>query len=408
MSKRHPPLIAGLDIGTHAVKLALAKKNEETGELELLGVAEESSFGVRKGSIRNGEEVVRRIASVRTRGENMVSREIEEVSVNVGGSHLFVMPSRGIVAVSRADGEISDEDVERVLQAAQAFSLPKNKEILEVFPLQFIVDGEGGIKEAAGMKGVRLEAEVLAICAFSPYLKAVADAVLGSGMGVADIVPSPIMAAPAVLSPQLKELGVMLLDVGAGTTGMSVFEEGELVHMAVLPVGSENITRDIAVGLQTEHEIAERIKKEFGSAGGSQSRKSEKVELPGGEILSFSVKELSKIIDSRLKEMFQLVNKELKAIGREKGLPGGVVLVGGGVGLPNIVEFAKKELKLPVRIGELRGIHTPARQDPSLLGVLGLVLGRAADAENGRAKEGQSPLGGVSQKAKRLLKMFIP
>jgi len=289
--RRH--VVGGLDIGTHSIKLVVAQRNEE-GALEVLGFAEEYSAGVRKGAVVNVEEVTKRILSLKNRVENTSSEKIDEVIVNIGGSHIFVTPSHGIVAVSRADGHISQEDIDRVLQAAQAFSLPSNKEILEVFPRQFIVDGEGSIKEAVGMKGVRLETDVLAICGFSPYVKNAADAVVGAGMGITDMVPAPIMSSNAVVTPQQKELGVAVVDIGAGTTDLAVFEEGELIYVATFPVGSENITNDIAIGLRTESDVAERIKIDFGTLG-LKGRKTEKVDIPDGPPLSFSQKFLTLI-----------------------------------------------------------------------------------------------------------------
>ena len=160
--------VAALDIGTHSIKMALVRNNSDTGVYEVLGLAEEPSLGVRKGAIVHPEEVARKIAGLKTRIEQMAQLKVNQVTVNIGGSHIFTLPSRGVVAISRADGLVSKEDVERVLQAAQALSLDANKEVLDIFPQQFIVDGTEGIKEAIGMRGVRLEVDVLAVCAFSP------------------------------------------------------------------------------------------------------------------------------------------------------------------------------------------------------------------------------------------------
>jgi cell division protein FtsA len=224
-----PQIITGLDIGNHSLKMVVAQKKAGAAEREVLGVAQESSSGVRKGAVVDPDEVAKRILSLKNRRENISDQKIEGVIVNIGGSHMFTVPSHGIVAVSRADGQISQEDVERVLQAAQAFSLPSNKEILEVFPQQFVVDGGENVKEVAGMKGVRLEADVLAVCGFSPYIKNLTDAVLSVGLEIEDMVPSPLMAAAAVLTPQQRELGAAVIDIGAGTTGLAVYEEGDLI-----------------------------------------------------------------------------------------------------------------------------------------------------------------------------------
>lgn len=398
-------IIAGLDIGTYSIKMGVAKTKED-GSLESLGFAQELSSGVRKGSIVKPEEVAPKILALRKRVENLSSQKIHEVFVNIGGSHISMVPSHGIVAVSRADGQISEEDVERVIGAAQAFSLPSNKEILDVFPQQFMVDGQDSAKEIVGMKGVRLEADVLAICAFSPYIKNLIDAVLAADLEIIDRVPSPLMSEATALTSQQKEAGVALIDIGAGTTNMAVFQEGDLIHAAVFPVGSENITNDIAIGLRTEHDIAETVKKEFGTLGKAKGKRVERLELEDGSFLNFSPKSLTHIIEARMREIFQFINKELKKIERQGMLPGGSVLVGGGAKLPKIAEFAKKELKLPSRIGSPHGIVT-FEADPAFLGVMGLLVhGFLLDEWSGNRSQGGSSnlLGSV----KKLLRVFVP
>jgi cell division protein FtsA len=397
-------IIVGLDIGSHSIKMLVAQQREEGGELEVLGFGEEFSSGVRKGAVVNPEEVSKHIFALKGRLENISKQKISEVVVNVGGSHIFTVPSHGIVAVSRADGQISQEDVDRVLQAAQAFSLPSNKEILEVFPQQFVVDGEEQVKEVVGMKGVRLEADVLAVCGFSPYIKNLTEAVLGADLEILDVVASPLMSVATVLTPRQKELGSAVVDLGAGTTGLSIYEEGDLIHTATFPIGSENITNDIAIGLRTEPHIAEQVKVEFGSCQGVKGKKIEKMEATDGTTISFSQKMLTHIIDARVKEIFQLINKELRKVSKQGMLPGGVVLVGGGAKMPKIVEAAKKDLKLTVKIGTPMGIVS-FQSDPSFLGVMGLaVSGVDADYKKGRS----NPTRGLLQKAKRWVRPFIP
>lgn len=397
-------IIAGLDIGTYSVKMAVLQRRAEGGELEVLGFGEEMSSGVRKGAVVNIEEVSRKVLALKNRIENISGQKIREVMVNIGGSHIFCVPSHGIVAVSRADGQISQEDVERVLQAAQAFSLPLNKEVLEVFPQQFVVDGEEQVKEVVGMKGVRLEADVLAVCGFTPYIRNLTEAVLGAGLEIIDIVPSPLMPDPTVLTSQQKEIGSAVLDLGAGQTGLAVYEQGDLIHTAIFPVGSENITHDIAIGLRCEPDAAERIKVEFGTCARGTGGRSEKLEMPEGQSITFSKRLLTHIIEARVKEIFQLVNKELKQISRQGTLPGGVVLVGGGAKLPKIVEEAKKDLKVMVKLGAPRGVIS-LNSDPSFLGVIGLLLG-VAEPEGRLGKRRMSfP---ILQQLKRMLKPFIP
>ena len=399
---KHRTLVA-LDIGTKSLKMAVAKI-EEDGGLEILGVVEEPSSGVRKSVVVRPEEAAKRIVSLVRKAEQITSVHIEEVVVSLGGSRLFAVSSHGLVAVSRADGNISKEDVDRVLQAAQTFSLSQNQEILEAYPTQYIVDGEEGIREPIGMKAVRLETDIIAVCLFSPDLKNLTDAVLEAGLEIVGVVPSPLAAAQGILGAQEKEMGVAVVELGAGTTSLAVFEEGDLKHIVVLPVGAENITHDIAIGLRIEHDLAERIKTEFGTCLGSKGKRMEKIELQNGETFTFSSKFVGHIIEERVKEIFQLLNKELKKIGKQGQLPGGVVLCGGGAKLPKIAEFAKKELKLSVKIGNVKDLVT-TQDDPAFLGVLGLLVGIMQDEKSASVIKKPSR---IADFLKKLFKSFIP
>ncbi|MBI4138363.1 MAG: cell division protein FtsA [Candidatus Wildermuthbacteria bacterium] len=401
--KKHQ-IVAGLDIGTRAIKMAVAKVSQETGVLELMGVAQEASAGMRKGVVVKPEETSKKIASLARKMEQISGERISEVFLTLGGSRVCALPSHGLIAVSRADSHISQEDVDRVLQAAQAFSLSQNQEVLNVFPRQFSVDGDKGIKEPIGLRAVRLEADVLAVCVFSPDMRNLTQAVMDAGLEIADIVPAPLACAASVLDDQQKEMGVAVLDLGAGTTGISVFEEGDLVHLAVLPVGGENITFDIGIGLKTDHETAERIKIEFGTCVAPKSRKMEKITLLNGEEFVFSPKLVSDIIEARAKEIFQLFVKELKKAGLRSQLPGGVVLCGGGAKLSKIAEYAKKELKLPVRVGVPQGLLA-LETDPSFLPALGLLVG-GEDFEG--ARSGSSPFGKILSSFRKMLQSFLP
>lgn len=411
MTRTH--LITGLDIGTSAIKTLVAQKSSNT-ELEVISQVQEPASGTRKGVVIDTEEVSNILGNILERVKTETGARINSVYLNVGGSHIFSTSSHGLVSVSRADQKISEEDVNRVLQAAQTFSLPSNKEIFDVFPREFIVDGEKGIKEALGMQGVRLEAEVLVLGGFSPYLKNLTQAVLNSNLQILDMIPSPISSARACLSPRQKELGVAILDIGAGTSGLAVFEEGDLIHLAIFPIGSGSITNDIAIGLKTDIDVAERMKIEHGSCllGGKKASgpsrptaRREKIEIGEPEPLVFSQKQLIEIIEARVSEIFGEVNKELKKISREKLLPAGVVLTGGGSKLPKIVELAKKELKLPCRLGKPQGF-LDFEKDPSLATVCGLVL-EGADLETEKSPSTFRRTN-LFSKLKRIFKIFIP
>ena len=410
MAKSH--IIAGLDLGTSSIKLLLAEKNQESGQLEVLGSISIPSFGVRRGVVVDIKEVSQKISEALFHAEQQTGLKIRDVYVNVNGTHLSSVLSRGTVVVSRADEKISREDIDRAIQAAQAFALPSNKEILDIHPQEFIVDGQGQIKEPSDMRGIRLEVEVLALCSFSPYIKNLTSAVLDSGLQILDIVPTPLVSARAVLTPQQKELGVCSIDIGAGTTNMAVYEEGNLIHIAVFPVGSEHITNDIAVYLKTDVAIAERIKQDFGSCAWKGGDKKEKIKLSenfeNGDTLAFSRKALARIIEARVLEIFGFVQKELKQVKTKGQLPAGVVITGGGAKLPRITELAKKELRLPCRLGYAGGL-VGLDKDLALSSVVGLVLWQEeASGAKGIIGKGEHSGKAFFSKIKKLFKIFVP
>jgi cell division protein FtsA len=372
-------IVAGLDIGTSTIKALVVQKKGK--DWEVLSYAEIPSFGLRKGAVTNIEEVSKNVQLIMAGIEKDCNRRVSSVFVNIGGNHLYVIPSDGIISVSRADNRISKEDVERVLQAARAVNIPSNEEVLDVFPREFIIDDQKGIKQPVDLTGVRLEAKVLLLCVFSPYFINLTRAVLNTKLQIDDVVPSPLAAATAVLTPQQKELGVALIDIGANTTSLAVFEEGELMHLAVFPIGSANITNDIAIGLKTEVQIAESIKKQHGTCilaktgPDKKDQSKKKIEVfDKSSSLSFTKKNLVDIIEPRVSEILDLVQKELKKIGRQELLPGGIVLTGGGANLPRIKELTKNTLKLACEIGLPKGIMG-LQEDPSLATVVGLALG---------------------------------
>jgi len=394
-------IITGLDIGTSKIKVLLVSQSKD-GKLELVLKEEENSEGVRRGVTIDPERVSNILEGLFPKISEEVGQKVNSVYVNLGGSHIFCTPSHGLVSVSRADQKISEEDINRVLKEAQAINLSSNKEIFDVLPKEFIVDGERGIKEPLGLQGVRLEADVLALGGFSPYLQNTKKAVLDADLEILDMVPNPLAAAGAVLTAKQKELGVALLDIGAGTTGFAVFEEGNLLHLAVLPVGSNNITNDIVIGLKIDAEIAERIKIEYGASIFKGKNVHQKIDIGEETPLIFSQKFLTKIVEDRILEMFEEVNKELKKIGRERKLVGGIVLTGGGASLPKIAELAREKFHLPSRVGKPKGI-LGLDDDPGLATVCGLVLGGADfERKTSESKEG------LGSKIKKIFKIFIP
>ena len=402
-------IVTGLDIGTHSIKALSAQKKGK--DWEVLSYAEVPSFGLRKGAVVSIEETAKNVQMIMSGVERDCNRRINSVFVNIGGSHLYVTPSDGIISVSRADKIISREDVDRVLQATKAINIPNNEEVLDVFPKEYIIDDQKGIKKPEGLTGTRLEAKVSLLCYFQPYFTNLTQAVLNAKLQINDVIPSPLAAANAVLTPQQKELGVALVDIGAATTSLAVFEEGELVHLAIFPIGSANITNDIAIGLKTEIAIAESIKKQHGTcmfAKTDKDRKEQskkKIEVfDKSSSLYFTKKNLVDIIEPRVSEILDLVQKELKKINKQGQLPGGVVLTGGGVKIPKIKELTKDILNLACEIGTPKGI-IGLQDDPALATVVGLAL---EGVDSGREEGILGVAGNVGSIFKKFFRAFKP
>ena len=400
--------LTGLDIGSGTIKIIAAQKKADQENYEVLSYAQAPSFGVRKGVVVDSAKVSEIISSLVKNAEDELGQRIYKVYASIGGGHIGYIFSHGLISVSRADQKISDEDIDRVLNAAKTFSLPSNKEILDIFPKEFIVDGERGIKNPFDMKGVRLEVDVLALCGFSPYLKNSGQAITACQLQGDDMIPSFLASSKAVLTPREKELGVVVLDIGAGTTGMAVYEEGGLIGAVVFPIGSSHITNDIAICMKTDIDTAERIKLEYGlcRTSGKSEKTKNKIKVEGEESdLSFSPKQLSDIVEARISEIFDLVSKELKKISATGSLPAGVVLTGGGAKLPGIKEMAKQQLKLPCRIGYPKFFPQLAN-DPSYSALCGLAM---QGFENEGADGASSPnAGSVKDGLKKIFKMFMP
>jgi cell division protein FtsA len=413
-------VLTGLDIGTDTIKILGIKTDSESG-WEVLFFESIDSFGVLKGRIKDASEVGKRISELIERVERKHNCRIENLFVNINGTKLQLVPSHALISVGRADQKVSKEDKERIFDEVKMINLQSNnKTILDVFPREWILDGEREITEPIGMQGMRLELDALLLSAFISDTDAIIDAVAGAEfeIGEENIVPGPVADANAVLTPSQKELGVALVNIGAGTSSVLIYEEGKLLNLAVFPVGSGNITNDIAIGFKTEIEIAEKIKKQYGSCSSKDGKKTIEFNLSSDEddeemeidfkkkkknknVLNFSQKELEKIIEARVSEIFELADKEIKKVSRQGLLPGGIVLTGGGVKLPGMVELAKKEFKLPCRIGyckEFKGLE----KDSSLTTVCGLILSKV-EKENHLSKAS-----GVGKGIKKFFENFIP
>lgn len=355
--------IIGLDIGSTAIRIVVGQKKEN--RLQIIGAVESPVEGISKGVVKSIEDVTSSISACLEKAERLVGVPIESAWVGINSSYIKCEKSRGVVAIGRSDGEINQDDVERALEAARALSVPPNYEILHVIPTKFKVDNQEDIKDPIGMTGVRLEVETLIIQGLSGQIKNLTKAIFRTGLDIEDLVLSPLAAAEAVIEPKQKELGSALVNIGASTTSLAVYEEGELLHTAVIPIGSEHITADIAIGLRCPIDLAEKVKINFGDAVPSNYDDDEEYDISGliedmdsDEIKNVSKKYLAEIIEARVEEIFEKINDELKKIDRSGMLPGGIFLVGGGTRIKGIVEVAKKQLRLPACLGKVKNVVT--------------------------------------------------
>lgn len=408
-------IIVGLDIGSANIRMAVGEFSSESNRVNIIGLAEGPSAGVAKGTVRSIEEVVEAIASVSENAERMTGLTLDHAYIGISGSHVVSQKSKGVIAVARPDGEIRSDDVDRVLEAAQAVSVPPNYEILHVLPRNFSIDNQQGIKDPIGMNGVRLEVEAQIIEGQSAHIKNVTKAVNLAGIGIDDLVLASLAGAESALTERQKDLGVALVNIGAATTSLLVFEEGDILHVSVLPVGSAHITNDIAIGLRTNIDIAEAIKINYGHAVPDHVGKNDEVEMRqvADEEGTFSRKHLAEIIEARVEEIFHMVDKNLREINRSGKLPAGVILTGAGAKLPGMVEIAKREFRLPAALGMPLGVESAIDRinDPALVTVVGLVLwGQANQAMSGGGFGSFTVpnLGGLGDKMKSFFKIFKP
>lgn len=369
----------GLDIGTSMIRVVVGKSSDEDKTPSIIGVGEAPAGGIRKGVIVDVEEAVSSITAALEKAERMTGIPIDHAVVSVGGAHVVSVESHGVIAVSRADGEITEADIIRVVDASQAISIPPNREILHVIPKTFTVDGQVGIKDPLGMAGIRLEVDSQIIQASVPFIKNLTKCITRVGLEIDDLVLSPLACAQAVLTKRQKELGCVLINIGGGTTGIAVFEEGELMHTNILPIGSSHITNDLAIGMRTSIDTAEIVKLEYGIAQKQGVAKNEEIDLSKidkAEDGKVSRQQMAMIIQARLEEIFGMINKDLKSIGRDGQLPAGATLTGAGSMLEGIEAFAKKELRLPVQIGVPTNISTVIDRvdEPGFCTAVGLVL----------------------------------
>src|SRR5512136_3408530 len=375
-------ILVGLDIGTTKICAIVGEVTDEG--IDVIGVGSHPSKGLRKGVVVNIDATVASIKRAIEEAEHMAGCEITSVAPGLAGSHVKAFPSQGVVAIK--DKEVKATDVDRVIDQAKAVAIPLDREVIHVLPQEFLVDDQDGVKEPVGMSGVRLEAKALIVTGAVSSAQNIIKCAQRTGLNVSDIVLQPLASSLAVLSEDEKELGACLVDIGGGTTDIAIYSNGAIAHTAVLSLGGNHLTNDIAVGLRTPTHEAERLKKAYGCALASMVDKSETIEVPsvgGGQPRVLSRQILAEIVEPRVEEIFMLVQHEIQKCGMEELLASGVVITGGSTLLHGMVEMAEEVLGMPVRRGVPRGIGglVDVVKGPQFATAVGLVMYGATQAE---------------------------
>jgi len=423
MSKNQ--IISAIDIGTTKITTLIASLANESEKINIIGVANQPAKGLRKSQIVDIEETIESITQSVEAAERMAGYSISSSLASIAGSHIESINSKGVVAVAEPEGEISQHAVARVIEAARAVSLPSSRDVLHVIPRDFKVDSQEGVKDPVGMSGIRLEAEAHIITGSSTAMRNISKCVSEIGVEIDSLVFSGLASAEAVLTPTEKELGVVLVDLGGGSTAIAVFVEGALSYSVVLPVGAKNITNDLAIGLRVSLETAEKIKLGL-SKMEKKAQDDEDDELDPKKLgLSEEVSKLSRktltegIIKPRLNEIFSMIGEELKKSGLGGTTPAGVVVTGGGALTAGLENSCKRSLSLPVRVGYPKGlsglvdeIKSPAFAASWGLISYGIKNFKGVKSDSSLKAVGKIiskiPVKGAFDKGVKLIKSFLP
>lgn len=365
----------GIDIGTTTVRCVVAHLDGTTGAPTIVGVGNAPTKGMRKGVVAHLEGPAAAIDDALGEAERMSGYQVDAATVSINGSHILSTKADGMIAVGALDHEINKDDIHRIEEVATVGKVPANREILEVVPHSYTLDGQDGIKDPIGMTGTRLEINANVVSALGPHLHNLQKSADLAKVDAHTITPAILAAAKAVLNESQLENGVAVVDLGGSTTSVAVFEEGDLQYVGIIPLGAMNITNDLAIGLKTDPEVAEKVK--IAHAVAIPRDGSEGISIKdGGEVLSFTSKDIDEIVEARLEEIFDAIAKELKKAGKSGQLPSGVVLTGGGARLKHVVEYAKQSLGVAARLGKASGFGGVAEgiEKPEFASVVGLML----------------------------------
>lgn len=384
---RRGEIVTGLDIGTTKICVIVAELTENG--VEIIGCGISPSQGLKKGVVVNIDVTVESIKQAVEAAEAMAGVALDSAFVGIAGGHIKGINSRGVIAISGKNQEITQTDVDRVIEAAKAITLPADRRVIHVIPQEFIIDDQGGVKEPVGMSGSRLEAEIHIVTGAVASAENIIKCATRAGLEVRDIVLQPLASSEATLTADEKELGVILIDIGGGTSDIAVFVDGSIRHTAVLPLGGDHLTHDIAIGLRTPPQCAEEIKRQYGCALASLAGGEEAVEVPsvgGRKPRLLSRQMLCEIVQSRMEEIFTYAGLEVKRAGLMQQVAAGIVVTGGSSAMAGVPELAEQLFDLPVRLGIPSGVGglKEVVSSPMHATGVGLVLYGAAHLDQHR------------------------
>lgn len=400
------PYFVGIDIGSSKVRCVIGTIDEQ-GVPEIIGHSDSEVSGMRRGVVAHVDEVADAVRNVIDDAERLSGRRISSATVNINGAHVEGLNSRGVIAISAVNREVQDEDRYRVEEAASVMKMPANREIIQVFPKAYRLDGQGNIKDPVGMQGVRLEVDTHIVTASVPNVRNLEQALEKASMGIKHRTVSSLASAEAVLTRQQREAGTAVIDIGAGTTNIIVIEDGEVQHIAVIPVGGIHVTNDLAIGLKTDLDIAEKVKIEHATL--EKTARSTFSVQHDKQQHTFAAEDVSMIVEARIEELLEIIDKELKKIGRSRKLPGGVIFTGGTANIKGLADFAKEKLELPAKKATMLPVSglSDVADDVSYATPIGLMLldmlldGQSGNTETTAYNSALNTVGGLFKKFKK-------
>lgn len=400
------PYFVGIDVGSSQIRCVIGTVDEQ-GVPEIIGHSSVGVTGMRRGVVAHVDEVADAIRQVAEDAERLSGRSINSATVNINGSHVEGLNSRGVIAISAVNREVQDEDRYRVEEAASVMKMPANREIIQVFPKAYRLDGQGNIKDPVGMQGVRLEVDTHIITASVPNVRNLEQAMAKADVGIKHRTVSGLASAESVLTRQQREAGTAVIDIGSGTTNIIVVEDGEVQHIAVIPVGGTHVTNDLAIGLKTDLDIAEKVKIEYATL--EDTARSTFSVKHQNEQHTFKAEDVSMIVEARIEELLELIDKELKKIGKSRKLPGGVLFTGGTANIKGLANFAKEKLELPAKKAKLLPVSglSDVADDVAYATPIGLMLldmlldGQSGGDSNTAYNSALNTVGGIFKKFKK-------